>query len=61
MMVVILALQSADAVHVGVDNLGVVLHVGRLLDDCSLATPLELVTDGDLLILIRRDDRSSWS
>ena len=53
---VILALQSADAVHVGVDNLGVVRHVGRLLDDCTFATPLELVTDGDLLILIRRDD-----
>ena len=28
----ILALQSSDAVHVGVDNLGVVRHVGRLLD-----------------------------
>ena len=28
---VILALQSSDAVHVGVDNLGVVRHVGRLL------------------------------
>ena len=51
---VILALQSADAVHVGVDSLGVVRHVGRLLDDCSFATPLELVTDGDLLILIHR-------
>ena len=48
------SLQSADAVHVGVDNLGVVRHVARLLDDCSLATPLELVTDGDLLILIHR-------
>ena len=53
-MGVTLALQSADAVHVGVDNLGVVRHVVRLLDDCSLATPLELVTDGDLLIRIRR-------
>ena len=51
---VILALQSADAVHIGVDNLGVVRHVGRLLDDCSFYTPLELVTDGDLLILLRR-------
>ena len=53
-MVDILALQSSDAVHVGVDNLGVVRHVGRLLDDCSFAAPLELVTDGDLLIFIRR-------
>ena len=51
---VILALPSADAVHIGVDNLGVVRHVGRLLDDCSFAAPLELVTDGDLLILLRR-------
>ena len=38
----------------GVDNLGVVLHVGRLLDDGFSAGPLELVTDGDLLFLIRR-------
>ena len=50
----ILALQSSDAVHVGVDNLGVVRHVGRLLDDCFSAAPLELVTDGDLLVLVRR-------
>ena len=34
--------------------LGVVRHVGRLLDGCSFAAPLELVTDGDLLILLRR-------
>ena len=47
---VILALQSSHAVHVGVDNLGVVQHVGRLRG----STPFELVTDGDLLALIRR-------
>ena len=29
---VILALQSSSSVHLGVDNLGVVRHVGRLLD-----------------------------
>ena len=29
---VILALQSSAAVHLGVDYLGVVRHVGRLLD-----------------------------
>ena len=52
--VIILALQSAGAVHVGVDNQGVVKHVGRLLDDCSFAAPLELVADGDLRILFRR-------
>ena len=55
---VILTLQSADAVHIGVDNLGVVRHVGRLLDGYSFPPlpllPLELATDGDLLILIRR-------
>ena len=50
----ILALQSDKAVHVGVDNLGVVRHVGRLLDGVPPSTPLELVTDGDLLVLIRR-------
>ena len=51
---VILALQSSQAVHVGVDNLGVVRHVGRLLDGLPPSIPLELVTDGDLLVLIRR-------
>ena len=50
---VVLALQSVEAVHVGVDNLGVVRHVGRLLDGCSFA-PLELVTGGDLLVFLRR-------
>ena len=40
---VILALQSSDAVHVGVDNLGVVRHVGRLLDDCYCSSPLNLL------------------
>ena len=47
----ILALQSSDAVHVGVDNLDVVRHVGRLLDDCFSAAPLELVTDVIFLFL----------
>ena len=51
---VILALQSSDADHVGVDKLGVVQHVGRLLDGCSRSHPFGLVTDGDLLVLIRR-------
>ena len=51
---VILALQSNQAVHVGVDNLGVVRHVSRLLDGLPPSIPLELVTDGDLLVLIRR-------
>ena len=51
---VILALQSSDAVHLGVDNLGVVRHVGRLLDGRRGSIPLELVTDGDLLLPIER-------
>ena len=51
---VILALQSSRAVHLGVDNLGVVRHVGRLLDGCRGTKPFELVNDGDLLLLIDR-------
>ena len=51
---VILALQSVDAVHLGVDNLGLVRHIGRLLDGRSCCTALELVSDGDLLVLFRR-------
>ena len=51
---VISALQSSDAVHLGVDNLGVVRHVGRLLDGRHGPTPFELVKDGDLLFLIER-------
>ena len=39
---VILTLQSAEAVHIGVDNLGVVRHVGRLLDGGSFPPPLPL-------------------
>ena len=46
------ALQSSDAVHVGVDNLGVVRHVGRLLNGHRSSTLFGLVTDGDLLVLI---------
>ena len=51
---VILALQSSGAVHLGVDNLGVVRHVGRLLDGHPGSVPFELVKDGDLLLLIDR-------
>ena len=40
---VILALQSSSAVHLGVDNLGVVRHVGRLLDGRHGPAPFELV------------------
>ena len=51
---VILALQSSSAIHLGVDNLGVVRHVGRLLDGRHGPTPFELVKDGDLLLLLER-------
>ena len=49
-----LASQSSEAVHVGVDNLGVVGHDGRLLDGGHCSLPFELVTDGDLLVLVDR-------
>ena len=50
---VILALQSSGAVHLGVDNLGVVRHVGRLLDGQPGSVPLELLKDGDLFLIDR--------
>ena len=40
--------------NLGVDILDVVRHVGRLLDGHRGSIPLELVTDGDLLLLIDR-------
>ena len=40
---VILALQSSHAVHLGVDNLWVVRHVGLLLDGKNGSSPFELV------------------
>ena len=49
-----MALQSSGAVHLGVDNLSVVRHVGRLHDGRHGPTPFELVKDGDLLLLIGR-------
>ena len=42
-------MQTSRAVHLGVDNLGVVRHFGRLIDGCRGPTPFELVNDGDLL------------
>ena len=54
MWCVILALQSSGAVHLGVDNLGVVRHFGRLLASRRSSVPFELVHDGDLLLLIHR-------
>ena len=51
---VVLALQATNAVHLGVDNLNVVRHGGRLFDGLSCVRPLELVDDGDLIDLIRK-------
>ena len=51
---VILALQANDGVHLGVDNLGVVRHVGRILDGKLSCRPFELLPDGDPLFLIER-------
>ena len=47
-------MQANDGVHLGVDNLGVVRHVGRLLDGRTASRPAELVKDGDLILLIDR-------
>ena len=49
---VILALPASCGVHLGVDNLNVVRHVGRLLDGNLGAQPFQVVPDGDLLCLI---------
>ena len=51
---VILALQAFGGVHLGVDNLNVVRHVGRLLDGGFGTRPFEVLKDGDLLFLIHR-------
>ena len=51
---VILALQANDGVPLGVDNLCVVRHVGRLLDGKTTFRPAELVKDGDLILPIER-------
>ena len=45
-------LADSSAVHLGVDILGVVRHVGRLLDGCRGPIPFEVVNDGDLLLLL---------
>ena len=46
---VILALHTAEGMHLCVDNLGVVRHVGRLLDGNVGSRPAELVKDGDFI------------
>ena len=51
---VILALQASRGVHLGIDNLNVVRHVGRMLDDNLGTLPFKVIPDGDLLCLIHR-------
>ena len=50
---VILALQSSEAVHLGVGNLNVVRHVRRIMAGKDPEKPCELLVDGDLLFLAR--------
>ena len=40
--------------HLGVDNLDVVRHVGRLIDGNPNSSPVELLNDGDVILLIDR-------
>ena len=47
-------MQSSGAVHLGVDTLSVVRHVGGLLDGRCSSVPFQLVKDGDLLLLVER-------
>ena len=49
-----LLLQTSCGVRLGVDNLSVVRHVGRLLDGGFGARPFEILEDGDLLFLFHR-------
>ena len=49
---VMLALQAADGIHLGVDDLSVVRHVGPLLDGNVGSRTVELVKDGGLVLLI---------
>ena len=51
---VVLALQANDGVHLAVDNVGVVRHVGRLLDGKTASRRAELGKNGDLILLIER-------
>ena len=44
---VLLAIQARNAVHVGVDNIDVVRHVGRICDKVDLIKPFMLMDDGD--------------
>ena len=51
---VILALQVSRGVHLGVDNLNVVCHVGCMLDNNLGSLLFQVLPHGDLLCLIHR-------
>ena len=48
---VVLALQGAARMHLGVDNLNVVRHVARIISGRKEGKPFELCVDGDPLSL----------
>ena len=57
---VILAMPTLNAVHLGVESLNVVRHVGRLLDGVEHSRLVELENDGDLIARVRdKIDRRS--
>ena len=51
---VLVAFQGCTRTHIGVDNLNVVRHVSRIIDDGCTGKPFPLVNDGDLLLKIQQ-------
>ena len=51
---ILVALQGFTRMHVGVDNLTVVRHVSRIIDDGCTGKPFPLVNDGDLLLKVHQ-------
>ena len=49
----ILVLQAAAAVHVGVDNFDVVSHVARLVEGMAPCKPFALLNYGEWLLLVK--------
>ena len=49
---VILVLQAAAAVQIGIGNLDVVRHVDRIIQGLAPCKPFELLNDGDPLYLV---------
>ena len=53
MVGVVLLLQAAAAVYIGIDNLNVVRHVDWIIQGLAPCKPSELLKNGDLLVLLR--------